>query len=337
MPQLLLSWIGASLMPVAVFSADFEVVHRQFAADHDRGPTDANPAPVDFLMIQQAGGVFQRHFLVAVRVEEADDFAIDADATGNPDIVAERPRDALGDARLAVSGGPEQEQTAAGIDGRPEAAKHRLVDQQVFEGVLQVGRFRVLGRQGLGRDTSDIVFQHDRRRAEVGASIGQAAGALVPGVRQLINVVVHQGGAFVNDQLFGFQLCQDLLDEQKRQLQLVGDLSPAGVAARGQQLDQQRLDLALGQARLGQRRGLERNEFGNRAGSRSGGADVSRLGRGRRAGGGDALDALQQLVEFAVPGRSRSGGRGPRGRARGTGGCKICFVGGLRSRQGLDR
>ena len=86
---------------------------------------------------------------------------------------------------LPLPGGPEQEQSAAGVDGRPQSAKHRLVDQQVGERALQIGGCRVLGRQRLGRDAGDIVFQHDRCGAEIGAVIGQAAGSLVPGCRSV--------------------------------------------------------------------------------------------------------------------------------------------------------
>ena len=112
----------------------------------------------------------------------------------------------------------------------------------------------------------------------------------------------------MNDQLFGFQLRQHLLDEQKRQLQLIGDLPSAGVAAGRQQLDQQRFDLALGQARFGQRRRLERQKLGGRrGGSRE---TAGSAGRPLR----DSLDALQQLFQFAVLGRSRA--RRPAGRGR---------------------
>ena len=218
--------------------------------------------------------------------------------------MAERPGDPLGDARFAVAGGPEQKQTAAGIDGRAEAAEHGLVDQQVGKRALQIGGLRMLGRQRLGRDAGDIVFQHDRSRAEVGASIGQAAGTLVPGFGQLINVIVHQRRAFVNDQLFGFQLRQHLLDEQKRQLQLIGDLPPAGVAARGQQLDQQRFDFALGQLALRPATSAPAAETRTpaRQGLRRPPAPADRLC-------GDSLEPLQQLFQFAVSGR---GGRGDR-------------------------
>ena len=46
----------------------------------------------------------------------------------------------------------------------------------------------------------------------------------------------------MHDQLFDFHLPQQLVEQQERQVQLVGNLAAAGVAARQQQLENQRLD-----------------------------------------------------------------------------------------------
>ena len=135
-------------MPVEVLRDHFQIVHRQFAADDDRRPADADPALVDLTVVEQAAGALQRRLFVIARVEEADDFAVDADGPRNPDDLPEGPRHPLGDARLAVAGGAVQEQAAAGVDRRAEPAEHPRVDQQIVEGALQiVGRRMLVGER----------------------------------------------------------------------------------------------------------------------------------------------------------------------------------------------
>ena len=53
-PQLLFICSGASLMLVDGVERDFELVHRELAADDDRGPADADPAMVDLALVEQA-------------------------------------------------------------------------------------------------------------------------------------------------------------------------------------------------------------------------------------------------------------------------------------------
>ena len=90
----------------------WQMPRHEFTADHDRRPADANPALVDLGSVPQGVIGRQRRFLVAVGVEQADDLPIDADGSRNPDVLAEGPCDALGDARLAVARGAEQEHEA---------------------------------------------------------------------------------------------------------------------------------------------------------------------------------------------------------------------------------
>ena len=109
-PQLLFSCSGASLMPGRLILRHFQVVHRQFAADDDRRATDADPAPVDAVAVEQPFVDFsQWHFLVVDRVEQPHDFAVDADRARNPDRTRPKAaRDPFGDARLAVAGMPNR-------------------------------------------------------------------------------------------------------------------------------------------------------------------------------------------------------------------------------------
>ena len=88
--------------------------------------------------IQQARAGRQRHLLVVHRIVEPDDLAVDADGPGNPNLVAEGGRDPLGDARLAVARRAEEEQSPAGVDGRPQPIEHLSAQQQAVEGAVQV-------------------------------------------------------------------------------------------------------------------------------------------------------------------------------------------------------
>ena len=56
--------------------------HGQLAADHQRGPPDADPTLVDLPLVVNALAGFQRQLLVVGAVEEADDFAVDANRRG---------------------------------------------------------------------------------------------------------------------------------------------------------------------------------------------------------------------------------------------------------------
>ena len=84
----------------------FELIHRELAADDDRGPADADPAVVDLAVVEQAFVGGQRHFFVHAGVEQPHDLAVDADRPRNPDELAEGLGDPLGDAGLAVAGAP---------------------------------------------------------------------------------------------------------------------------------------------------------------------------------------------------------------------------------------
>ena len=121
-PQLLFICSGRFADVGGRVERDFQVVHRQLAADDDRRPADADPAVVDLAVVEQAFVGRQRHFLVHAGVEQPHDLAVDADRPRNPDRLAERLGDPLGDARLAVARRAEQEQAAAGVDRRARAA-----------------------------------------------------------------------------------------------------------------------------------------------------------------------------------------------------------------------
>ncbi len=65
-------------------------------------------------------------------------------------------------------------------------------------------------------------------------------------VGQLVEVVVHRGRTAIDNQLIMFQLPQDLVDQHKRQANVVGNVTSHQIATRQQKLEDQRLDLAFG-------------------------------------------------------------------------------------------
>jgi hypothetical protein len=113
---------------------------------------------VDLPLIDDPLICVQRNFLVAGRIVQPDDLALDAQRPRNPDVLSERPGDPLGDAGLAVARGSVKEQPAAGVNCRSQPAEHPLIQQQVLERVPQVVDCGVLCGERLGRDAGDVVL-----------------------------------------------------------------------------------------------------------------------------------------------------------------------------------
>ena len=61
---------------------DFQIVQDKLAADDDRRPADADPATVDFFLVDQSLARGQRQLDVTARIENADDLAPCADRGG---------------------------------------------------------------------------------------------------------------------------------------------------------------------------------------------------------------------------------------------------------------
>ena len=104
----------------------------------------------------------------------------------------------------------------------------------------------------LGLDADDVVGQRDRRGAEVGAVVHEPPGPLAAHVGELIDIVVHRRRAAIDQELIVLELPQQRLEQDERQLDLVGDFAARAVAARQQVLEDQRLRL---RCRSGPRRG----------------------------------------------------------------------------------
>ena len=162
-------------MPVERLMRHVELRHRQFAAGDDGRAADANPALVALARIEQAGTLFERRFLVVHGIEEAEDFAVDADGAGHPDFPAEGGGDSLGDAALAVARRTEQEQPSARVDRRPEPVEHVLAEQQALEGVVQILDGGMLARQRLGVNAGDVILQARRAPRRSRCSAAKAA------------------------------------------------------------------------------------------------------------------------------------------------------------------
>ena len=67
------------------------------------------------------------------RVVHLDDLAVRLDGVRDVDGVAHEPRDALGDARLAVAGVAEEEDRLRRVDRRADLVEHLVGDDEVLE------------------------------------------------------------------------------------------------------------------------------------------------------------------------------------------------------------
>ena len=125
------------------------VIHFRGAADTriaklDRGakqrlPDGGEVGPADALVMARSG--LER---IGMTARIAHDFSVDADRSRNPNRLAERLGDSLGNARFSISGRAEQKHAAARVDGGAEPEQHSLVDEEVFERAVQVFFGRVL-------------------------------------------------------------------------------------------------------------------------------------------------------------------------------------------------
>ena len=194
-------------------------------------------------------------------VEKADDIAVDAQGSWDPDRRAERARHPLGNACFAVPRVSEQEHAAARIDRGAEPVQQPGRHDQVGKGPLEILLGGVLLGDGLSGHRLEIVGQRDRGRAKIGAFLGVAAGPLAAKLRDGEVVVAHLGRPLESDELLLFQLLQDRIDDLERQPHLVGDGAPARGPFGQQELQNQALDLFEGEARFFQgfrRLGAER-------------------------------------------------------------------------------
>ena len=91
--------------------------------------------------------------------------------------------------------------------------------------------------------------------------LGEPAGPFAALVGQLVLIVVHRGGGAIDDPLVVLQLPQQFFQKAERQLDLVGNIAAAGIAAGEQILEHQRFDFAFGQPGGVQRRRFFGKEF----------------------------------------------------------------------------
>src|SRR5262245_43015974 len=113
----------------------------------------------------------------------------------------------------------------------------------------------------LGGDARQIIAQVYRRRTEVRAVFGIAAGAFAAQIGQLELVIVHRRGAAMYDQLILFDLPQQFLNQDEWELYLVGNFVAVGIALRQEEFEDQRFDFAFGKLGGRKRRGLDGIKF----------------------------------------------------------------------------
>src|SRR5206468_1319507 len=136
----------------------------------NRGPTNAHPTKVDFLLSFFRLG--QRRQRVDRGIVDADDLAPNADRAGNPEIGAKRVDHPLRNARLAVARVAIEKQGGSGLEGLTQLREQSPADYQVGEGLSQPVGPGLLAPQRLGRNSRGVVVQWNRRSAEVRALLG---------------------------------------------------------------------------------------------------------------------------------------------------------------------
>ena len=168
--------------------------------------------------------------------------------------------DPLGDAGLAIARGPEEEHAPPGGDRRAEPVDDARVEQEPLEGVHEVSGAGCAVGDPLGDDGVDIVLQRDRGSAEVRAPVREPTRGVPSVVGDLVEEVVDPRRAAVGEEPRVLELVQAADDKAVGEADLVGDRPATGIPARGQELQDQPLDLAVGEPRLGQRGRLHRRE-----------------------------------------------------------------------------
>ena len=148
---------------------------------------------------------------------------------------------------LPLPGGPNRNSPRPELIAGPSRSSMLRAQQQALERAVQVLGRGMLAGQRLGVDAGDVVLQRDGRRAEVGAVLRVAPCPLAAQVGQLVHEVVHRRRAAMNDQLAVLHFAQQLADQHEGQLDLIGDVAAGGVAAGQKELQDQRLDFAVGQ------------------------------------------------------------------------------------------
>ena len=196
------------------------------------------------------------------RVEDADHFPVEIQDARNPDALAIRAGESLGDRGLAVPRGPVEEHRASGADGLPDLMDGRFIDDQVGQRLADLIGAWSLGEDRLGGDGLLVVCQGDGCSAVIGRDGVEAVGPLDTGSRQLVLVVAQAAGGPVTDQAFRFETTQDFGDDVVGQRDLLGEFASRDDSPVEQILDEQRFDLDFVEAGFGQTFRSERVEGG---------------------------------------------------------------------------
>ena len=142
--------------------------------------------------------------------------------------------------------------------------------------------------------------------------LGQPPGPFATLVGQLVLIIVHRRRAAMNDPLLLLHLPQQFLEQQKRQLDLVGNIASADVAAGQEEFERQLFDFAFGQLGFGERGGSAgknslatgaASDGGRRCWRWAGMANFAADGGGIDGGGraaGQLGDATQELIELVL-------------------------------------
>ena len=161
-------------------------------------------------------------------VIDLHDLAIEIDAIGDIDDVLEDLADDLRHRRLAIAGGPVNENRVAGIDRRAQPTQKAIGHDQTCETLLESLAGHMFVGDALALNAILIVLQRHRRRSEILASLHGVVDEFTPRPRQGQPQFSHRAAGGGHRQrlhelsILGF--LQDLVDDVAGQFQGVGDL-----------------------------------------------------------------------------------------------------------------
>ncbi len=113
--------------------ADFEAFQGQFAPDDNRGPPDAHPPRVDFLVLDDAAAIDHWQLDVHRRIVKSNDLAKRVERPRDPNAHPVRLRDPFGDAAFSIAGTAVQKQSFAGTDRSADFLQHGIAKIEIAE------------------------------------------------------------------------------------------------------------------------------------------------------------------------------------------------------------
>src|SRR5690606_31768711 len=148
-----------------------QTVQRQFAADHDDGPVNPDPARVAAVAAKRPRGTcpFLLHRRMVDAIVKHDDLPVGQDGVGHVDVIAQdHAANAFGDGSFAVTRRAVEKDRATGVDRRANLGEDVLVQYEVGERLAHHARIHLQPPAALGANGGYVVGPRDRGSARVG-------------------------------------------------------------------------------------------------------------------------------------------------------------------------